>query len=340
MVRNRSFAALAGATLVLALGAIVTAATGERAATHAPSDTRAFPALAAKLGAVASVGIERKTLRLDFVREGDHWLAVDKGDYPAAAPKIRRIALALADLTLVERKTREPKLYPRLAVEDPGRGRSTLVTLKDKRGATLAALIIGRRRTDRLGEGRDGVYVREPGHRQSWLAAGAFDISGDAASWLDRRILDIPAKRIAKVTLIGADGKKLVISRAKPGGAFAVEGAPAGARFKSEMVTSEPTIALSSLALDDVEPAAKDPIPETGVVRARYQTFEGLDIDLRLVERGKTDWIAVSAAGSGKEAAEAKAIERRVKPWIYAIPSYKADLLKTTLASLLAPAKS
>jgi hypothetical protein len=339
-VRNRSFLALAGASLVLAAGALVTVATGEHAATHVPPGTRAFPALAARLGEVTSVGIVRRGLRLDFVREGRRWLAVEKGDYPAAAPRIRKIVLALADLTLVERMTREPKLYPRLAVEDPGRGKSILVTLKDKSGATLAALIVGKRRYDRLGEGRDGVYVRKPGHRQSWLAAGSLTFSGNAASWLQRTILDIPEQRIAKVTLVRPDGKRLVISRAKPGDKFTAAGAPAGAKFKSQTVTSEPAIALSSLDLTDVAPAAKAPIPAQGALTARYRTFGGLEIDLRMVERGKTDWIAVAATGSGKDAAEAKAIEQRVKPWVYAIPSYKADLLKTTLASLLMPAKS
>lgn len=339
-MRNRSFVALAGATLILAIGAAVAAATGEHAATHLPPGTRAFPALAAKLADVTSVELVHAGARHDFVRWGKRWLVAEKGNYPAAAPRIRRVALALADLTLIERKTREPRLYLRLEVEDPGSGPSTLITLKDKSGATLAALIVGKRRTDRLGEGRGGVYVRRPGHRQSWLAAGSLDFSGDTASWLQRAILDIPEGQIAKVTLTQSDGKTLSISRARPGDKFAVAGAPAGAKFKSDTVTSEPAIALSSLDLDDVAPAAKDPIPDTGVVTARYQTFDGMAIDLRMVERGKTAWIAVSASGSGKAAAKAKVIEQRVKPWIYAIPSYKADLLKTTLASLLMPAKS
>jgi hypothetical protein len=196
-VRRNGFLALAGATFVLLLLAIVATATGERAATRAPPGERAFPALAARLGDVVSIGLVRQGMRLDFVRVGKRWLVAEKGNYPAAAHKLRRIALALADLTLVERKTREAKLYPRLDVADPGAGTSTLVTLKDRSGATLAALIVGKERTDRLGEGVDGVYVRRPGHPQSWLAAGSLDLSGDAASWLERTILDIPETRIA-----------------------------------------------------------------------------------------------------------------------------------------------
>lgn len=339
-MRKTGFSALVGATLVLAVGAIVATASGEHATIHAPPGTRAFPGLAARLGDLTAITIVRKSARLDFVREGNDWLDADKGNYPAQAAKLRRIALALANLTLVERKTREAKLYPRLDVEDPGRGKSALVILKDKSGGTLAALIVGKRRYDRLGEGKDGVYVRKPGRRQSWLAAGALDLSGNAASWLKRRILDVPEQRIAKVVLTRPDGTKLVISRPAPNAKFTVAGAPANAKLKSNTTTGEPAIALASLDLDDVMPAARDPIPTKGVLSAHYRTFDGLVVDLRMVKRGKTAWVAVAAAGSGKAAAEAKAIARRTAPWIYAIPSYKADLLKTKLVDLLAPAKS
>jgi hypothetical protein len=328
-VRQRNFLALAGTTLVLMLLAIVATATGEHAATRMPPGARAFPALAARLGDIVSVSLVRRGLRLDFVREGKGWLVTEKGNYPAAAGKIRRIALGLADLTLVERKTREKQLYPRLAVAAPDQGKSTLVTLEDKSGRMLAALIIGKRRADRLGAGQDGVYVRRPGHAQSWLAAGSLDLSGNAASWLERSILDIPEERIARITLSQPGGRTLVISRSAPNGKFAVAVAPAGATPGDETTLSEPAAALD---LDDVMPAAQNPIPDHGVVTALYRTFDGLAVDLRLIERGKTAWIAVSATGSGEAAAEAQAIERRVGPWIYAIPSAKADLLRAPLA--------
>jgi hypothetical protein len=336
-VRKRNFLALAGTTLVLLLLAIAATVTGEHAAIRMPPETRAFPGLATRLGDVVSVSLVRRGLRLDFVREGKGWLVVEKGDYPAAAGRLRRIALELADLTLVERKTREQRLYSRLAVEDPGQGKSALVTLKDKSGKALAALIVGKESTDRLGAGQDGVYVRRPGHAQSWLAAGSLDLSGDTASWLERSILDIPAARIARITLAQPDGRTLVIGRSAPNDKFAVAEAPAGAKPGNDAAVSEPAAAFAALDLDDVAPAARHPIPAHGVVTAHYQTFDGLVVDLRLIARGKTAWVAISAAGSGKAAAEARAIERRVGPWVYAIPSAKADLLQAPFAS---PAKS
>ena len=134
-MQKRGLILLAAATLALVVLAIVAIATGDRGVSRAAPGERAFPALAAKLGDVGSVGIKRNALSLTFVRDGDNWLVAEKGNYPAAAGKVRQIVLALADLALVEPKTQQAEFYPRLDVEDPGSGKSTLVTLKDKSGA-------------------------------------------------------------------------------------------------------------------------------------------------------------------------------------------------------------
>ena len=338
-MQQRGLILLAAATAVLVVLAAVAIATSDRTVSRAGPGARAFPALAAKLGDVGSVGIKRSTLSLTFVRDGDNWLVAEKGNYPAAAGKVRQIALALADLLLVEPKTQQPGFYSRLDVEDPGSGKSTLVTLKDKSGATLAELIIGKRRFDRLGTGTDGVYVRKPGDTQAWLARGSLEFSDQLSSWLDRRILDIPEKRIAKASLTQPDGTKLVITRAKPEDKFAVEDAPADAKFKSETTTGEPALALDSLDLDDVKPLGDMPVPDKDVVTASFTTFDGLTVDVRMLDKDDAHWVALSAVGSGAAEAEAKAINDKGSRWAYAVPSYKAAQLKMKLADLLEPAK-
>jgi Domain of unknown function (DUF4340) len=339
-MQRRNLILLAAATAVLVVLAIVALATGDRGVSRAAPGERAAPALAAKLGDVASVTLWRNGSTLTLVRDGDSWLVADKGNYPANAGKISQIVRAMADLTLVEPKTQKPDLYPRIDVEDPGKGKSASITVKDKSGATLAELIVGKRRYDRLGAGNDGVYLRKPGDPQAWLARGSLDPSGEVSSWLDRRILDIPEKRIAKVTLTQADGTKLVISRSAPEAKFSVEDAPADAKFKSDTTISGPATALETLDLDDVKPSSDLAIPDKDVVTASFTTFDGLNIDVRLLDRDKTDWIAISASGSGTEAeSEAKKIDQKVARWTYAIPGYKANLLKTKLADLLEPAK-
>jgi hypothetical protein len=338
-MQKRGLTLLAAATLALVVLAVVAIATGDRGVSRAAPGERAFPALAAKLGDVGSVGLKRHALSLTFVRDDDYWLVAEKGNYPAAPGKVRRIVLAMADLLLVEPKTQQAEFYPRLDVEDPSNGKSTLVTLKDGSGVSLADLIIGKRRYDRLGTGTDGIYVRKPGDTQAWLARGSLEFSDQLSSWLDRRILDIPQTRIAKATLTQPDGTKLVISRAKPEDKFTVEGAPADAKFKSDTTTGEPALALETLDLDDVKPATELPVPDKNVVTASFTTFDGLTVDVRMLDKDDTHWVALSAAGSGVAEAEAKAINDKGSRWTYAIPSYKATQLKMKLADLLEPAK-
>jgi hypothetical protein len=338
-MQKRHLIPLAAATMVLVGLAIAVLVAGDRGVSRAGPGERPFPALAAKLDDVASVTVVRNGSTLTFIRDGDSWLVAEKGNYPANAGKISQIVRAMADLTLVEPKTQKADLYPRLEVEDPGKGKSTLVSVKDKSGGKIAELTVGKRRYDRLGAGNDGVYLRKPGDAQAWLARGSLDPSGEPSSWLDRRILDISEKQIAKVTLTQADGTKLVISRSAPDAKFAVENAPADAKFKSETTTSGPAMALETLDLDDVKPATELPIPDKDVVTASFTTFDGLTVDVRLLERDKMNWIAISATGSGTAEAAAKKIDEKVSRWTYAIPSYKANLLKTKLADLVEPAK-
>jgi hypothetical protein len=328
---------LSTAAVVCVVAAAAALATGGPETNAVGLDARALPALAAELGEVGTVELKRQDLDVTFRRKGEDWLVEQKGGYPADAGKVRQVVLALADMTLVEPKTREPKLYPRLEVEDPGKGKSALVSLSGQKGEKIGALIIGKRSYDRLGAGNDGVYVREPGKAQSWLARGGLDLSGDLVGWLDRQVIDIKQGRIAKVTLTQTNGTSLVLSRKTADGKFAVEGAAADTKYKNDTATGEPAQALETLDLTDVVPAAKMPLPKKGVATASYTTFDGLTVELKLFEDNKKDWVAVAATGTGKAAAEAKKIEARVSPWRYQIPQFKAQMLQTKLADLLAP---
>jgi hypothetical protein len=338
MQRHRLILLAAAAAVAVALAAAAVA-TGDRYASPVRGEARAFPELAGKLAEVASVGVEKKGFSLRLRRRGEDWLVAQKDDYPADAGKVRHLVLTLADMRLVEPKTRLPELYPRLEVADPATEGGTLVALADAAGKPIARLIVGKRQFDRLGEGRATVYVRRPGDAQSWLASGGLDLPGDLDGWLDRRIADIGESRIAEVSLIAADGSRLSLRRAKPEDRFAVVGAPPDTKFRSDTATNQPALALDALTFDDVAPAAKSPVPAGGVATASYKTFDGLTVDLRLFARDKKDWVAVAATGTGKTAAEAKRINEQVEGWSYAIPDYKAAMIRTRLADLVAPQK-
>src|SRR5690349_15318946 len=123
-MQKRHFLPLVAATVVLVAAAVFALAAGDRGVSRPPPGQAAFPALAAKLGEVASVAVTRNGSTLTLIRDGDSWLVAEKGNYPADNAKLSQLLLAMADLQLVEPRTRQPDLYPRLEIEDPGKGKS------------------------------------------------------------------------------------------------------------------------------------------------------------------------------------------------------------------------
>jgi hypothetical protein len=333
-MQRRGFLILLGATAVSVAGAAAALMTESDTVSTAPPGERALPKLAPNLDRIARIRINRGAMDANFRLDDGHWVVVEKGGYPADEAKIHRMLSALADLTLVEPKTDQPELYSRLGLDDPANGKSTEIAIQNTAGDIVGQLIVGRSRPNRLGIGNDGVYVRRIGGDRAWLARGSLDLSGGIADWLDRRIVDVPAGRFAKMVFTSAGGDVLTISRTGLTANFAVDNPPPGTKLKDARAISMPATALEELDLTDVAPAAEVKPPETGVATAEYTTFDGLDFRVTLFPHDKADWIAVEGSGINDVAVEAKELRNRVARWVYAIPPETAKLLKTTLGDL------
>ena len=99
-MQPRALIFLASATVVLVAIAIAVLASGDRSVSRPPPGQRAFPALARKLGDVASVTVTHNGTTMTMIRDGDSWLVSEKGNYPANAGKISQIVRAMAGAAL------------------------------------------------------------------------------------------------------------------------------------------------------------------------------------------------------------------------------------------------
>ncbi len=84
---------------------------------------------------------------------------------------------------------------------------------------------------------------------------------------------------------------------------------------------------------------AKLPVPDKGVTAASYTTFDGLTVDVKLFQHDSKDWLAVALPAPAKRQPRQRKSTTGSKRWVYAIPSYKAKMMETKLADLLAPPK-
>ncbi|HXP03562.1 MAG TPA: DUF4340 domain-containing protein [Stellaceae bacterium] len=330
-MQRRTFNLLLAGTAVSAAAAGFALVTGDRYVSSAPPGQRALPDLAGKLSELAWIRISRGAMTINFNLIAGHWAVVEKGNYPAAEERLRKLLGALAVVELVEPKTDRAELLPRLDLDDPANGKSTLVALQDRAGAQVGQLIIGRRRPSSLGGGDAGVYVRKPGTDQAWLARGSFDLSGDVLDWIDRQIIDLSAANIASIVLTAPDGAATVLSRAASDAAFAIEGSSTPPDAKSAALLAG---ALIALELDDVKPAAEMSIPADGAATAAFTTFDGLIVGTRLSPPEAGDWIAFDVTGFGKAEDEAKTLSAKLSRWSFRIPPERAKLLRMTLADL------
>ncbi|MGH8591841.1 MAG: hypothetical protein ACREXX_21755, partial [Gammaproteobacteria bacterium] len=100
------------------------------------------------------IEVKSKDHKTTVRKDGERWVIEDRGGYPALFDKVKATVVAVADLEVLEPKTTNKELYPRLGVEgiDVEPSSSVLVNLADGQSKPLAALLVGKpqRRRRRL----------------------------------------------------------------------------------------------------------------------------------------------------------------------------------------------
>ena len=233
-----------------------------------------------EINAITLTGAENKVIAT--LTRGDRgWVILEKSNYPADLAKLREFLLKLADATLLEPKTSNPKHYAELGIED----------IKDKDAKGVLVTLAGLKEPIKLiignynGAGGGGTFVRRAGEAQSWLAKGNLSVDKTAADWEQRDIADIASVRLKQVILTAQDGKVLRVYKDQSTDAnFKVADVPKGRELSSEFVANALGSALSGLRADDVETAQNAP-PGEKVSKASYLAFDGLAIDVTAWEK-------------------------------------------------------
>lgn len=370
-MKPRSLALLAAATVlaVAAAAYVSTQRTNEPAAVQI--GLRLFPDLPTRADQVRRIEIVRGPGTVTLVRDGDAWVAANRGNYPAMAQRVRELIVDMAQITTLEAKTSTPSLYASMEVEDPTGDdpRSGQVRLLDANGAMIAGLIVGRARSGRSAED-DAVFVRRAGEAQSWLVRGRMNLPRDIASWLDRTVVDVERPRVRQVTTTQPDGERLIVQRAsREASDFTVADVPEGRRAKPAADVNQVGQAFDRIELDDVRPAADIPFP-AAPARAEVETYDGMALRVELTEHEGQTWARfvaraippvdspapapppapapAPAAGApapatppaaapqprdvGREIADLNA---RLSRWVYRLPAYRVEAFKRKLEDVL-----
>jgi len=345
-MNRRSLAWLIGTLAALALLAGVFLA-GQR--DSRPADGLFLPGLKDDLNAISRIVITGpgNTAIVTLERGADRWTVAGRNNYPADVGRIRKNLLELAEARIIEEKTSDPAFYERLGVQDLGSPSATGVQLTIAGGREPVDLIVGLAQSG----APDLTYVRRAGEPASWLIAGQFDLPKQGGEWLDRALTDLPAERIASVTIDHPGIETLRIARvpapAKPAGdatpppegiiEFSVADVPAGRELSYPGVGNGVASTLADLQLEDVETRAALGADPGKPIVARFVTTDGLVVEASAWRLPDGTRVTFTASGNGEAEKEAAALNARLGGWVYTLPSYKTEQLTRRLSELLAP---
>ena len=279
--------------LALSATAVVALAAGVWLYMHRTSEqadlggTAVFADLKPALGEITEIRFakgdgSRTTLR----KSADGWTVVER-QYPADASRVRELALNLASLKVVERKTKDPANYAKLGVEAPDTPTAASTLVEVVAGQKTWSLIVGK-----AADGR-ALYVRKPTEATSLLATPFITVDPDQKRWIDRLLVDIPGLSVHDVSVKSSGGNYVLTRAARADVDVSVSPVPKGRKPVTSMSLASQLEALAGFHFDDVHPA---PTPAAAPAdTATYRTFDGQVIEFTGRRDGDKAFVSIAA---------------------------------------------
>jgi hypothetical protein len=358
----KSFVYLAVATVATVLLAVVSFAANNQWSTGQAAGAKLVPRLADTIREVAEIEIRQGENAVVLERTGGSWAVKTRAGYPVDTPKVRTLLVALGEAELVENKTRKAERHAALELEDPAEkgAKSRLVRLTDAKGKAIAEVVIGKKRLEALGTGRQGgTYVRKQGDAQTWLANVEIEAPVAVKDWAKTSVLSLETAKISRIAVEIPGEQALKIERpaaaqakdakeakdgkdaktpAEPGKLQFVGFPPEGKKLKDAEAAETLARAVASIDMEDVRKLDAPPAGNSVSV-VKVEVTEGPTATLRLRKDGDQHWLSVTAAGEGDAKKAAEEITGRTHGWEFKIPAHKAESILKKRADLLdAPA--
>jgi len=258
-----------------------------------------FPELMSKINDISLIMVTAKTQTATITRDENVWVVKEKSKYPADLSKVRELLLGLAELKILEPKTKNPELYDKLGLQDVTAedSLSHMVTTKDGAGKILAEAVIGKRRPAKGDPSQDEVYIRIPGDPQTWLAIGNLPVEPMPGSWLDKSVYEIEPKRVKVAQITHPDGTTVELEKETPEDLdYQLVNIPKGAEIQSQFTLNNMVSTLAALTLEDVKAESEVSSKGKKVVTAVFETFDGLEGIVKIWKDEEQYLISVSTA--------------------------------------------
>jgi hypothetical protein len=290
---------------------------GDASTTGDGAKNRLFPGLLDHVNDVQTVKLQQKDGETTLQKNGDHWGVVEKGGYPIEMEPVRKMLIAMGEMTKLEKKTADASRYDQLGLQDPTAegSKSALITLQDASSKDMAKLVLGKERESKGSAVSNQRYVRIPGDPQTWLVQGTFDVKEKASDWLEKKIVEVKRDRIRSVEITQPDGSLLAVDRpdAKTNDYTLVD-IPEGKELTYPTAAGSHAGGLEYVNLEDVQPVDKVDFTANPGPTAKFKTFDGLVITVATKDLDNNTWAKFTASYEAPPAPPAPASTDASKP--------------------------
>lgn len=285
-MKAKTLGLLAAITIV---GIVLAIFVNQKPASQFPhSGELLFPGLLSAVNDVNEIVVETKDETVTLIRGENTWRVREKAGYRADVDKVKQTLIGLAELRVLEPKTKNPDLYDRLGLQDKEQegSLSTTVTLKTRNNPEAAMVILGNQRPAKGNPRMSEIYVRKPGDPQTWLTIGNLPLEKVAGEWLDTEITALTTKRVHRVTVAHPDKKTLLVSKEKPDDLdFQLDSIPAGFKVASQFNVNNVVGTLVQLSLEDVKKGQEVDFQDHPGVAVVLETFDGLRLHVQTAKQ-------------------------------------------------------
>ena len=310
-----------------------------------PQPRLLFPKLADRLNTVSEVSIrtydQHITVRKN--RRGD-WELPDRGGYPADFETVRRLLIATSEASILEYKTDNPALYPKLGIQGIESETSPSIELivNNKSGDRLAYLVLGNLKppsaTSGLVTATKSYYAKLPDEPRGLLVRGDLDISRQVRDWIDGLILDVQDARILDILVTHPDMKVHIYRKQLGEPDFTLDDIPEGKELKSQTQLNRMGSILSEFRVDDVARADDHEFGDA-IVQTRVETIDGLVVESRAEYVDGVSYVAFTVTAledaEPEQQQEATRLSDKLSPWVFQVPFYKYDTLARKIGPLI-----
>lgn len=296
-----------------------------------------YPDLLGQANDVVSIKIQRANAQeLNLTRNKDMWQVTENNGYPADINKVRELVLGLGNLVRVEPKTKKPKNYAQIGLQNVTEEGSaaTRVTVKIDPDKTIVDLLIGNSKASHSDSSKKSYYVRTASDPQSWLVDGDLPDKWEAKDWLDINIFGIDRSRIKEVVVDHHDGEKVYIHRKDATVRdFTLDSLKPGEKVTAPFEVNNIATTFTKMTFDDVVSEKESGAEQTPTYTAKLKTFDGLVITFQPYKKGDIHLVKYMASFN----AETSNVEKDAQSTATAETKSSDDKSKEPAAKFLTP---